>query len=103
MPQEFAFGLYDLNWDVFSCHIVGAVHRVPILERIGIKSTVCGPESFTPDHKPVLGEDPFVRGFFHGCGFNSAGMMLGGGCGRELARWIVHGRPQLDMYGYDIR
>lgn len=30
-------------------------------------------------------------------------MMLGGGCGRELAHWIVHGRPEKDMYGYDIR
>ena len=27
----------------------------------------------------------------------------GAGCGNELAKWIVHGRPELDMYGYDIR
>lgn len=60
-------------------------------------------ESFTPDHKPLLGEDPVVRGFYHGCGFNSLGMNAGGGCGRELARWVVRGRPELDMYGYDIR
>lgn len=33
----------------------------------------------------------------------SLGMMLGGGCGRELAHWIIHGRPEKDMYGYDIR
>ena len=66
---------------------------------IGIKSTGCGPESFTPDHKPVMGEDPRVRGFFHGVGFNSAGMMLGGGCGDQLAKWVVKGRPDLDMYG----
>lgn len=31
------------------------------------------------------------------------GMMLGGGCGQELAHWIVHGRPERDMYSYDIR
>lgn len=36
-------------------HIEGAVNRVPVLENTGIKSTVCGPESFTPDHKPVMG------------------------------------------------
>jgi hypothetical protein len=30
-------------------------------------------------------------------------MMLGGGCGQELAHWIVHGRPEKDMYSYDIR
>ena len=22
----------------------------------------------------------------------------GGGCGKELANWIIHGRPELDMY-----
>ena len=33
-------------------------------------------ESFTADHKPLLGEDPNMRGFYHGCGFNSSGMML---------------------------
>ena len=50
-----------------------------------------------------MGEDPRVRGFFHGVGFNSAGMMLGGGCGDQLARWVAQGRPDLDMYGYDVR
>lgn len=50
-----------------------------------------------------MGEAPELRGFFLGCGFNSAGMMLGGGCGQELAHWIVHGRPEKDMYSYDIR
>lgn len=33
----------------------------------------CLSESFTPDHKPLLGEAPELRGFFLGCGFNSAG------------------------------
>uniref|UniRef100_A0A8D3BLU5 Sarcosine dehydrogenase, mitochondrial n=1 Tax=Scophthalmus maximus TaxID=52904 RepID=A0A8D3BLU5_SCOMX len=91
-------GGYEQNpifWDEFAF--------IPNLEQTGIKSTVCGPESFTADHKPLMGEAPEVRGFFLGCGFNSAGMMLGGGCGRELAHWIIHGRPEKDMYGYDIR
>lgn len=35
-------------------------------------------ESFTPDHKPLMGEAPELRGFFLGCGFNSAG-----GCRRR--------------------
>ncbi|XP_045702020.1 sarcosine dehydrogenase, mitochondrial isoform X2 [Phyllostomus hastatus] len=103
VSDKFAFGLFDLDWDVFTQHIEGAINRVPVLEKTGVKSTVCGPESFTPDHKPLMGEAPELRGFFLGCGFNSAGMMLGGGCGQELAHWIVHGRPEKDMYGYDIR
>ncbi|XP_069465727.1 sarcosine dehydrogenase, mitochondrial isoform X2 [Ambystoma mexicanum] len=103
VSDKFAFGLFNLNWDVFIQHIEGAINRIPVLEETGIKSTVCGPESFTADHKPLMGEAPEVRGFFLGCGFNSAGMMLGGGCGKELAYWIIHGRPEKDMYGYDIR
>ncbi|XP_023228229.1 sarcosine dehydrogenase, mitochondrial-like [Centruroides sculpturatus] len=103
IEKDFAFGLYELDWDVFGTHIESAIHRIPALENVGIKSTVCGPESFTPDHKPLLGEDTEIRGFFHGCGFNSLGMNAGGGCGRELARWIFYGRPELDMYSYDIR
>uniref|UniRef100_A0A3Q3K129 Sarcosine dehydrogenase, mitochondrial n=1 Tax=Monopterus albus TaxID=43700 RepID=A0A3Q3K129_MONAL len=99
VSDKFAFSLFDLDWDVFMQHIEGAINRVPALEQTGIKSTVCGPA----DHKPLMGEAPEVRGFFLGCGFNSAGMMLGGGCGRELAHWIIHGRPEKDMYGYDIR
>ncbi|CAO2587648.1 Sarcosine dehydrogenase, mitochondrial, partial [Lemmus lemmus] len=90
VSDKFAFGLFDLDWDVFTQHIEGAINRVPVLEKTGIKSTVCGPESFTPDHKPLMGEAPELRGFFLGCGFNSAGMMLGGGCGHELANWIAH-------------
>uniref|UniRef100_A0AAQ5X9N4 Sarcosine dehydrogenase, mitochondrial n=1 Tax=Amphiprion ocellaris TaxID=80972 RepID=A0AAQ5X9N4_AMPOC len=103
VSDKFAFSLFDLDWDVFMQHIEGAINRVPVLEQTGIKSTVCGPESFTADHKPLMGEAPEVRGYFLGCGFNSAGMMLGGGCGRELAHWVIHGRPEKDMYGYDIR
>lgn len=103
VSDKFAFSLFDLDWDVFSAHIDGACNRVPVIAETGVKSTVCGPESFTADHKPLMGEAPELRGFFHGCGFNSSGIMLAGGCGRELAHWIVNGHPQLDMYGYDIR
>ena len=103
VSNKFAFSLFDLDWDVFSAHIEGACNRVPVIAETGVKSTVCGPESFTSDHKPLMGEAPELRGFYHGCGFNSAGIMLAGGCGRELAHWVVNGHPQLDMYGYDIR
>jgi len=29
--------------------------------------------------------------------------LQGAGCGEELATWIIHGRPHLDMFSYDIR
>lgn len=57
----------------------------------------------TPDHKPIMGPDPRLIGLFHNCGFNSAGMMFGGGCGEQIAEWIIHGRPELYMFDFDIR
>uniref|UniRef100_A0A6Q2YJ47 Sarcosine dehydrogenase n=1 Tax=Esox lucius TaxID=8010 RepID=A0A6Q2YJ47_ESOLU len=86
VSDAFAFSLFDLDWDVFIQHIEGAINRVPALEQTGIKSTVCGPGKYRP-----------VNPLTFSC------MMLGGGCGRELAHWIIHGRPEKDMYGYDIR
>ncbi|CAG2061697.1 unnamed protein product, partial [Timema podura] len=54
VPADFQFGLYELDWTVFSAHMSGAVSLVPVFATAGIKSTVCGPESFTPDHKPII-------------------------------------------------
>ena len=64
---------------------------------------VCVSESFTADHIPLMGESPEVRGFYLSCGFNSSGIMLSGGCGQQIAEWIVRGSPSLDMFSYDIR
>ncbi len=43
VPKDFAFTLYDLDWDVFTFNIEGAINRVPAIETTGVKSTVCGP------------------------------------------------------------
>lgn len=76
--------------------------RVPALETAGIAHTVCGPESFTPDHKPLMGQAPELPGFWLNCGFNSSGIMLSGGCGEALSQWIVDGQPEIDMFSYDV-
>jgi len=104
VEEDFAFGLFDLDWDVFSVHLENGVRRVPIIGSTGIKTEVCGPESFTADHKPLLGPVPECsdNSLFVGAGFNSAGIMLSGGCGQQLARWMVEGSPDLDVFGYDI-
>ncbi|VVC89556.1 unnamed protein product [Leptidea sinapis] len=80
-----------------------AASLCPTLANIGVKSTVCGPESFTPDHKPLLGEDPNLFGLYHNCGYNSSGMMFSAGCGIQLAEWIIKGRPNYNMFTFDIR
>ena len=103
VPENFSFGLYELDWNVFDTHLKSMTRLIPQLSTTGIKSTICGPESFTPDHKPIMGEDPQCYGLFHSCGYNSAGMMLGGGCGEQIAHWIINGRPDKHMFSYDIR
>lgn len=101
--KDSSFFLYDLDWSTFDCHVDGAIELLPAFARVGIKCTVCGPESFTPDHKPLLGPDPRLIGLFHNCGYNSAGMMFGGGCGEQLAEWIIHGQPEFHMFNFDVR
>lgn len=55
-PEDFSFSLYELNWDVFNTHVESMNKLIPALATAGIRTTVCGPESFTPDHRPIMGK-----------------------------------------------
>ncbi|XP_075228013.1 sarcosine dehydrogenase [Lycorma delicatula] len=103
MPEKFAFDLFELDWSMFSGHMTNATELIPSFGTAGVKSSVCGPHCFTPDEMPLVGEDPRLHGMFHNCGFNSAGVMLGGGCGEQISQWIVNGRPSIHMYSCDVR
>lgn len=52
------FKLFDLDKSLFGVHWKHACELCPSFEKAGIKSDVYGPEAFTPDHKPIMGEDP---------------------------------------------
>ena len=67
-----------------------------------MKKLFCGPESFTPDLRPIVGEAPELRGYFVAAGLNSVGVLTGGGLGRVLAHWIVTGNPDVDVTGFNI-
>jgi 4-methylaminobutanoate oxidase (formaldehyde-forming) len=69
---------------------------------LGIRKFFCGPESFTPDMRPVVGEAPELRNYFVAAGLNSIGILTGGGLGRVLAHWITTGRPDVDVTGMHI-
>ena len=69
---------------------------------LGIRHFMNGPESFTPDTRPLLGESPYLRGFYVAAGFNSTGMMSSAGAGRAIAEWIVDGEPRVDLWPLDI-
>ena len=53
--------------------------RVPITAETGIRTFFCGPESFTPDLAPIVGEAPELRDYFVAAGLNSIGILTGGG------------------------
>lgn len=62
VPSNFQFSLYDLDISRFGTLLENAKELTPVIATTGIKSNICGPESFTPDRKPILGEDPRLMG-----------------------------------------
>ena len=97
IPSDFSFGSLPPDWERMGPYLEKAMARVPISEKTGIKKFFCGPESFTPDLKPCVGESPEVRGYFVAAGLNSIGILTGGGLGRVIAHWITTGRPDVDV------
>jgi glycine cleavage system T protein len=103
IPEDFEFGELPEDWDHFMPFLEDAMRRIPALERTGIRKFFCGPESFTPDDRYLLGEAPELAGFFVACGFNSIGIQSAGGAGKVLAEWIAGGHPPIDLADVDIR
>ncbi len=97
MPAEFAFGEIPPDWERVGPYLEHAMRRVPVTLEVGVKKLFCGPESFTPDLAPCLGEAPELRNFFVAAGLNSIGVLTGGGVGRLMAHWMLHGRPDMDV------
>lgn len=102
IPDDFSFGELPPDWERMSPYIEKAMQRVPITMEVGVKKLFCGPESFTPDLQPIVGEAPELKNYFVAAGLNSIGILTGGGLGRVLAHWIIHGRPDVDVTGFHI-
>lgn len=102
VPDDFAFGEVTPDWDRIGPYLEKAMARVPVSETTGVRKLFCGPESFTPDLAPLVGEAPELRNYFVAAGLNSVGILTGGGIGRVVAQWIVDGRPDVDVTGMNI-
>ena len=102
VPEDFSFGEIAPDWDRMGPYIERAMSRVPATLEVGIKKLFCGPESFTPDLQPIVGEAPELKNYFVAAGMNSIGILTGGGLGRALAHWIVTGTPDVDITGFNI-
>ncbi|HKE17701.1 MAG TPA: FAD-dependent oxidoreductase [Kofleriaceae bacterium] len=102
VPEDFSFGSLPPDWDRMGQYVETAMRRVPITMEIGVKKFFCGPESFTPDLLPIVGEAPEVKNYFVAAGLNSIGILTGGGLGRVVAHWILNGRADVDVTGFHI-
>jgi dimethylglycine dehydrogenase len=76
--------------------------RMPVYANAGIKRIVNGAIPHTPDGNPLLGPAAGLRNAWMCCG-SSIGIAQGGGCGKFLAQWMVHGDAEINMAGMDPR
>ena len=102
IPENFSFGEIAPDWDRLTPYLERAMDRIPIAKETGIHKFFCGPESFTPDMGSLMGEAPGLKNFFVAAGFNSMGILFGGGAGQIMAQWIVDGLPPVDVTGINI-
>jgi len=102
VSDGFAFGSLPPDWERMGPYLGTALERIPSLSDVGVRLFFCGPESFTPDIRPMLGPAPELEGYFVAAGMNSLGILMGGGVGNVMAHWIVDGVPPVDITGYAI-
>jgi len=101
-PTDVPFADLEPDWERMGPYLETAMARVPVTSQVGMKKFFCGPESFTPDLLPLVGEAPNLRGYFVAAGLNSIGILTGGGLGRVMAHWIVHGLPDVDVTAMNV-
>ena len=68
----------------------------------GVKTVINGPITFTPDANPLIGPAHGVENAWLLTG-SSMGVMEGGGAGKFLAHWMMHGAPPMDALAVDTR
>ena len=102
IPTDFSFGEIKPDWDRMGPFLEKAMSRVPVTLELGIEKFFCGPESFTPDLQPIVGEAPELKNYFVAAGLNSIGILTAGGLGRVMAHWIINGSPDVDVTGFNI-
>ncbi|MFP6756440.1 MAG: FAD-dependent oxidoreductase, partial [Alphaproteobacteria bacterium] len=102
LPEKFEFSELQEDWNQFELPMARAMEMIPMLQKVGIRHFMNGPESFTPDNRFIVGEAPELKNFFVGAGFNSQGILSSAGVGRALAEWIVEGQATMDLSEIDI-
>ena len=79
-----------------------ATERLPLFAEAGVKSIISGAITHTPDAASLLGPAHGPYGYWMACGA-SIGVGQGGGSGKYLAQWMVHGQSEINMHELDPR
>ncbi len=79
-----------------------ATERLPLFGQTGIKSIVSGAITHTPDGVYLSGPAHGPKNYWMHCGA-SIGICQGGGAGKYLAQWMVHGQAEINMREFDPR
>lgn len=101
VPWELENPLFPIDYDIIGDRLVRAFECMPCLEPLGIRQTIRGAITHTPDGEAMLGPSG-VDNFWMACGAQ-VGVADGPGLGRSLAEWMVHGETSLSVRGYDAR
>src|SRR5690606_13299515 len=79
-----------------------ATERIPLFGKAGIRRVISGAITHTPDGNFLLGPAPGLSNYWMACGA-SIGICQGGGAGKYLAQWMVHGQAEINMLEFDPR
>ncbi|MCY4335649.1 MAG: FAD-dependent oxidoreductase [Litoreibacter sp.] len=102
MPEDFSFQLYPDDLEQLEFYIEDAMERLPLLGEGGVERNINGPIPYAPDGLPMIGPMPGVKNAFEGHSF-TFGIAQGGGAGKVLSEWIMHGETEMDMWSVDPR
>ncbi|MCP4183364.1 MAG: FAD-dependent oxidoreductase [Hyphomicrobiales bacterium] len=100
-PWDYGIELFQEQTDRIENELILGFERYPALQEIGVKTWVNGAFTFSPDGNPLVGPVPGKKGYWCACAV-MAGFLQGGGVGKSLAEWIIHGEPEADVYGMDV-
>lgn len=100
-PWEYGFELQQEDPDRIENELTMGFERYPCLQEVGVKTWVNGAFTFSPDGNPLVGPVRGKRGYWSACAV-MAGFLQGGGVGKSLAEWMIHGTPEADVYGMDV-
>ena len=100
-PWDYGVELLQENIDRIAGELELVHRRYPVLQTAGIRKWVNGAFTFSPDGNPLVGPIVGKRGYWLACGV-MAGFLQGGGVGKTLAEWMVHGEPAADAFALDI-